>query len=547
MRSTVSVTTRRRILCVFPAYTPSFGTFSHAYPLMGGVKAFMPPQGLLLIAAYMPESWECRFIDENIRRAGAQDFAWADAVFVSGMHIQEGQIHDIGRRAHAAGKVAALGGPSVSGAPEKYPDFDYLHVGEIGDATDRLIARLDADLGRPARQEVFETGERLALSDFPAPAYEAAPLKRYLIGSLQFSSGCPYRCEFCDIPQLYGRQPRLKSPEQMCAELDAIISQPGHPAVVYFVDDNFIANRKATREMLPHLVAWQKKNNYPLQFACEATLNMAKQPEILELMRQANFMTVFVGIETPEAEALKGIDKTHNAAVPMYEAIETLNSYGLEVTSGIILGLDSDSDKSEQNLIDFIDKSAIPVLTINLLQALPKTPLWDRLEREGRLVHDAALESNVLFKRPHDTVVASWRRAIAHAYDPEQIFARFKHQCETTYPHRIVTPTKGKLTFTNLRRGLILGFNILTRVGLLSDYRRPFWSAAAYALKRGQIEAVFNMGFVAHHLIRFTREALRGEHNASFYAAKAAEAEDARRRSWWENARRRLAPEREAA
>jgi radical SAM superfamily enzyme YgiQ (UPF0313 family) len=274
---------------------------------------------------------------------------------------------------------------------------------------------------------------------------------------------------------------------------------------------------------------------------------MAKQPEILELMRQANFMTVFVGIETPEADALKGIDKTHNAAVPMYEAIETLNSYGLEVTSGIILGLDSDSDKSEQNLIDFIDKSAIPVLTINLLQALPKTPLWDRLEREGRLVHDAALESNVLFKRPHDTVVASWRRAIAHAYEPEQLFSRFKHQCQTTYPNRIKTPTKGKLTFTNLRRGLILGFNIITRVGLLSDYRKPFWSAAGYALKRGQIEAVFNMGFVAHHLIRFTREALRGEHNASFYAAKAAEAEDARRRSWWENARRKLAPEREAA
>ncbi|WP_375457378.1 B12-binding domain-containing radical SAM protein [uncultured Methylobacterium sp.] len=547
MRCTLTVSTQRRILCVFPAYTPSFGTFSHAYPLMGGVKAFMPPQGLLLISAYMPESWECRFVDENIARASPEEFAWADAVFVSGMHIQEAQIHEIGRRAHAAAKVTVLGGPSVSGAPEKYPDFDYLHVGEIGDATDQLVAILDRDLSRPPAQVRLETKERLPLSDFPAPAYEAAPLKRYLIGSLQFSSGCPYRCEFCDIPQLYGRQPRLKSPEQMCAELDAIISQPGHPAVVYFVDDNFIANRKATREMLPHLVAWQKRNHYPLQFACEATLNMAKQPEILALMREANFMTVFVGIETPEEGALKGIDKTHNAAVPMYEAIGTLNSYGLEVTSGIILGLDTDSDASEQHLIDFIDKSAIPVLTINLLQALPKTPLWDRLERENRLLHDASLESNVLFKRPHDSVVASWRRAIAHAYEPEKIFERFKHQCATTYPHRIVTPTKGKLTFTNLRRGLILGFNIITRVGIFSDYRKPFWSAAAYALRRGQIEAVFNMGFVAHHLIRFTREALRGEHNASFYAAKAAETEAARERSWWENARRRFVPEREAA
>ncbi|TXM91681.1 DUF4070 domain-containing protein [Methylobacterium sp. WL30] len=547
MRCNLSVQTQRRILCVFPAYTPSFGTFSHAYPLMGGVKAFMPPQGLLLISAYMPETWECRFVDENIKRATPEEFAWADAVFVSGMHIQEPQIHEIAKRAHAAGKVTVLGGPSVSGAPEKYPDFDYLHMGEIGDATDALVAILDCDLARPPSQVRLETKERLPLSDFPAPAYEAAPLKRYLIGSLQFSSGCPYRCEFCDIPQLYGRQPRLKSPEQMCAELDAIISQPGHPAVVYFVDDNFIANRKATRDMLPHLVAWQKKNDYPLQFACEATLNMAKQPEILELMRQANFMTVFVGIETPEEDALKGIDKTHNAAVPMYGAIETLNSYGLEVTSGIILGLDSDSDASEQYLIDFIDKSGIPVLTINILQALPKTPLWDRLQREGRLVHDAALESNVLFKRPHDTVVSSWRRAIAHAYAPEKIFERFKHQCATTYPNRIVTPTKGKLTFTNLRRGLILGFNIITRVGIFSDYRKPFWSAAVYALRRGQIEAVFNMGFVAHHLIRFTREALRGEHNASFYAAKAAETEAARQRSWWENARKRFVPEREAA
>lgn len=544
MRSTIPVSSRRRILCVFPAYTPSFGTFSHAYPLMGGVKAFMPPQGLLVIAAYMPESWECRFIDENIRRASPEDFDWADAVFVSGMHIQEGQIHDIGRRAHAAGKVAALGGPSVSGAQEKYPDFDYLHVGEIGDATDRLIVALDESCERPERQIVLDTKDRLGLSDFPAPAYEAVPLKRYLIGSLQFSSGCPYRCEFCDIPQLYGRQPRLKTPEQLCSELDAIIAQPGHPAVIYFVDDNFIGNRKATREMLPVLVEWQKRNDFPLQFACEATLNMAKQPEILELMRQANFMTVFVGIETPEAEALKGIDKTHNAAVPMYEAISMLNSYGLEVTSGIILGLDTDTDKSEQNLIDFIDKSAIPVLTINLLQALPKTPLWDRLTKEGRLVHDASLESNVLFKRPHDTVVASWRRAIAHAYTPERIFERFKHQCETTYPHRIKTPAKGKVTYTNLRRGLVLGFNIVTRVGMFSDYRGAFWRAAGYALKRGQIEAVFNMGFVAHHLIRFTREALRGEHNASFYAAKAAEneaAEKARQDSWWANARRRLA------
>lgn len=523
LRCTVPVASQRRILCVFPAYTPSFGTFSGAYSLMK-VKAFMPPQGLLVIAAYLPERWSMRFIDENLRPASDADFAWADAVFVSGMHVQEPQIRDIHTRAKRHGKVTALGGSSASGAPEKYPYFDYLHIGELGDATDRLVAILDADTTPPAGQVVLETKDRTALGDFPLPAYAELPLKQYLLGSLQFSSGCPYRCEFCDIPALYGRQPRLKSPEQLLTELDAFISQPAHPAVIYFVDDNFIGNRKATRDMLPHLIAWQKKHHYPLQFACEATLNLAKQTDILELMREAGFFTVFVGIETPELDALKHIAKDHNNAVPMMEAIQTLNRFGLEVTSGIILGLDTESDQSEARLKEFVDRSAVPVLTINLLQALPKTPLWDRLTRENRLVDDPALESNVRFLRPHDEVVASWRRAIAHAYDPENIFARFRHQMDHTYGNRLRTPARGKLTRANLRRGWIMGRNIIWQLGIKADYRGPFWRSAWHALKKGQIEAIFNMGFVCHHLIRFTREALRGEHNASFYAAKAAAA-----------------------
>src|SRR5215813_1749162 len=167
---------------------------------MWRVKAFMPPQGLLLIAAYLPESWQVRFIDENLRKARAADFAWADVVMASGMHVQAPHIHDIARRARAAGKVTVLGGPSVSGAPEMYPEVDYLHIGELGDATDRLVARLDASVAPPAAQLRFETGERLALTDFPIPAYDLVPLRRYLLLTLQFSSGCPYRCEFCDIP-----------------------------------------------------------------------------------------------------------------------------------------------------------------------------------------------------------------------------------------------------------------------------------------------------------------------------------------------------------
>ena len=518
MRSPVRVQVPRRILCVFPAYTPAFGTFAHAFPLLYNVHAFMPPQGLLVLSAYLPESWQVRFIDENIGPATAGDFAWADAVMVSGMHVQAPQIRDINRRAKAAGKTMVLGGPSVSAAPEMYPDVDYLHIGEIGDATDALIARLGEDVSPPAAQVRFVTDERLPLGDFPIPAYELVPLGQYLIGSIQFSSGCPYRCEFCDIPGLYGRVPRLKTPEQVTAELDAMLAQPSVPQTIYFVDDNFIGNRKAARDLLPHLVEWQKRRGFPLTFACEATLNIAKQPELLALMRQASFVNIFVGIETPDIDALKSMRKDQNASLPMMDAIRTLNSYGMEVTSGIILGLDTDTDSSVDRLIEFIEQSHIPVLTINLLHALPKTPLWDRLAREDRIVDDPELESNVRFLRPYDEVVGSWRRCIAHAYEPERLFDRFWHQVDSTYVNRLNPSGRGKLTFANLRMGAVLAFRLLVRVGLRSDYRRHYWRAAKHALSRGQIDAVMGMGFVAYHLIQFTREALRGEQNASFYS-----------------------------
>ena len=522
MRFPQSVSSTRRILCVFPVYTPSFGTFSHAYGLMHDVRAFMPPQGLLLIAAYMPESWPVRFVDENITPATEADIAWADVILVSGMHVQAGQIRDIARRARAAGKVTALGGPSVSSAPEMYPEFDYLHIGELGDGTDRLIARLDAGCAPPPEQVRFETKERLPLADFPIPAYDLVPLPRYLMCTLQFSSGCPFLCEFCDIPNLYGRQPRYKTPEQVTAELDAMCAQRGHPPTVYFVDDNFIGNRKAARDMLPHLVAWQEKHGYPMQFACEATLNIAKQSEILELMREAAFVGMFVGIETPEADALKAIRKDQNNSLPMLDAIRTLNRYGIEVISGIILGLDTDSDDTEARLKDFIDVSQIPMLTINLLQALPKTPLWDRLAKAGRLNDDPHLESNVSFLRPYDEVVASWRRSIGYANDPARLLERFRYQIDATYVHRKVVPARGRLNWANLRRAAVLCYNIFVQVGIKSDYRRAFWHAARHALRRGQVEAIFGMGFMAHHMILFTREALRGDQNASFYSTKTA-------------------------
>ena len=514
---------KRRILCVFPRYTSAFGMFEHAYPLTDGVRALMPPQGLLVIAAVLPSTWEIRFYDENITPATGEDMAWADAVFVSGMHAQRRQIDEICRRAHAAGKTTVLGGPSVSACPEHYPDFDYLHVGELGDATDELIARLARDPARPDRQVVLATKERRDLAAFPVPAYELAELPRYLTGSIQYSSGCPYQCEFCDIPELYGRIPRLKTAAQITAELDKLVAC-GLSGAVYFVDDNFIGHRRAVVELLPHLIEWQKRNGYIYSFSCEATLNIAKRPEILALMREAFFETVFCGIETPEAGALKAMSKDHNLMVPILEGVRTLNSHGIEVASGIILGLDTDTPDTGERIVEFIEASKIPIVTINLLQALPRTPLWDRLQRERRVVDDDDRDSNVVFHLPYDDVIATWRDCMARAYAPKAVFARFQHQVEATYPHRLKPPnSKQRASWRNIRRGLHMLRRILWEAGLRSDYRREFWKFAWPLLIRGDIEPVIRVGLMAHHMILSARDAAAGRQSASHYSSRPAE------------------------
>jgi hopanoid C-2 methylase len=484
------IETVRRILCVFPRYTSSFGTFEHAYPLTDGVKAFMPPQGLLLIAAYLPENWPVRFVDENLRPATAEDFAWADAVFVSGMHIQRQQMNDICHRAHDHDLVVAIGGPSVSACPDYYPSFDYLHVGELGDATNELIKRLADDTSRPDEQVVLKTIDRLPMTDFPLPAYELAETKKYFLGSIQFSSGCPYQCEFCDIPGLYGRNPRLKSPQQIIAELDKLRAC-GATDTVYFVDDNFIA----------------------------------KRPEILEKMREAYFVTIFVGIETPDPDALKAMHKDQNMMVPILEGVRTINSFGMEVVSGIIMGLDTDKPQTGDALLSFVEESRIPLLTINLLQALPKTPLWDRLEKAGRLIDDEGRDSNVEFLLPYEDVVSSWRKCMEVAYEPKKLFARYLHQCNYTYANRIKVPVSPEMkSWANIRRGLIMLRNIFWKVGVLGDYKRVFWKFALGRLKRGDIEGLISATLVAHHLITFARAASSGRQNASNYSIRLREA-----------------------
>ena len=510
----------RRVLCIFPRYSRSFGTFHHAYPLMGNVRAFMPPQGILIVAAYLPQEWEVLFIDENVNQAKRTDYQWADVVIVSGMHIQRPQINQINKLAHREGKMTVVGGPSVSGCPEYYPEFDILHLGELGDATDQMIEYLDQSTERPEEQIRFETRLRLPLSEFPTPAYQLLNLNQYFLANVQFSSGCPYRCEFCDIPELYGNTPRLKTPEQVLAELDAML-QSGNPGAVYFVDDNFVGDRRAAMKLLPHLVDWQKRNGYPIQFACEATLNLAQSPKLLEMMREAYFCTVFCGIETPEPGALHAISKDQNLSMPILEAVRVLNSYGMEVVSGIIIGLDTDTPETADRILEFIRLSQIPMLTINLLHALPRTPLWRRLEREERLVLDESRESNIEFLMPYDQVVEMWHRCITTAYEPEFLYQRFAYNIEHTYPNRFKVPNSpARTSGANIRKGLTLMANILLRVGVFGNYRKTFWRMARSAFKAGEIENLIHVGLIAHHLIQFAAECARGDESASFYSQK---------------------------
>ena len=512
------------MLLVFPCFSASFATFNHAYPLMN-VKAFMPPQGILLIAALLPDAWETRFVDENVRVATAADFAWADVVFTTGTHLQRHQIRDIIRRAHQAGKAVALGGPSASAAPEYYPEADFLHLGEAGDATLELFERIDQSVARPGQAERFRAGDLLPLDQFPVPAYRALRVRDYLLGSVQFSSGCPFTCEFCDIPALYGRNPRLKHPAQVLRELDELAD--GGAVSIYFVDDNFIGNPKAARELLPHLIEWQQRRDYTVRLSCEATLNIATHPDLLEQMRQAFFTNIFVGIETPEPAALRAMGKTQNLRVPMFEALQTINRYGIEVASGIILGLDTDTDETPQAILDFARLSNIPILAVNILYALPKTPLYYRLEAAGRIVPEAACadrDSNVEFLLPYDQVVRRWLQVIEAVYDPRVLYARYDYQARHTYRRRLRPKQPWRqATPANLSRGLAILGRLLWHVGFRGDYRRAFWNTALRHLLRGDLETAFQVAMVAHHLICYARDCLAGRRQASNYSSRLAE------------------------
>lgn len=508
---------RRRILCIFPEYAWSFATFNYSFELMGSVKAFMPPQGILLLAALVPPAWEVRFIDENVRRATEEDFNWAEVVFTSGMHIQREQIQDIIARSHRAGRSVVLGGPSASSAPEWYPGADIIHCGEAGDATRKLFELIDRSPGRFKRQIVLKTVERLPMTELPMPAYDLIDIGSYFLCTVQFSSGCPHCCEFCDIPGLYGRRPRHKSPAQVIRELDFLAA--GGASSIYFVDDNFIGEPRATSELLKHLVAWQDRWDCRVRLSCEATLRLTDHPDILAQMRDAYFTNIYCGIETPETLALRAIGKTVNLRTPILDAIDILNSYGIEVAAGLIMGLDTDTEQTPKAIAEFIRASRAPIHTLNILYALPKTPLYERLEAQGRIVCDERRDSNIQFLQPYEQIVSNWRAVIEQAYEPGALYRRYATQAKKTYPNRR-RPARPLLHATprNLRRACSILGRLIWRVGIRADYRSEFWSMVWTQLCRGCIENIFQIALVAYHLVNYARDCVAGRTQASNYS-----------------------------
>jgi radical SAM superfamily enzyme YgiQ (UPF0313 family) len=371
-----------RALLVHPTFPASFWSYESILALVGK-KALMPPLGLLTVAALLPETWECRLVDCNVRPVTDADWAWAEIVLVSGMIVQKPDLLRIVGESRARQKPVVVGGPYATALPEEVraAGADYLVVDE---AEITLPLFLDA-LAHGATSGTFTAGgEKPEVTTTPAPRFDLLELEAYDSMPVQFSRGCPFACEFCDIIVLYGRRPRTKTPPQMLAELDALY-QLGWRGAVFIVDDNFIGNRKAARELLREVAAWQRQRGDPFHFDTEATIDLAQDRELLDLMVECRFGAVFIGIETPDTDSLALTGKHQNLRAPMDEAIDTITRAGIRVMAGFIVGFDGEAAGADRRIVEFIERTAIPTAAVSMLQALPGTALTHRLEREGRL------------------------------------------------------------------------------------------------------------------------------------------------------------------
>jgi radical SAM superfamily enzyme YgiQ (UPF0313 family) len=457
-----------KVLLVNPEFPDTYWSFRHALPFEGKRCAF-PPLGLLTVSALLPASWERRLVDLNIEKLRTSDLEWADMVMATAMLVQEDSLRDVVRRAKARGKRVVIGGPYITTTIHDLPEADHIFLGEAETTLPQFIE----DLARGEAKRSYQAAERPPLSATPLAHFELANMKRYSAMSVQYSRGCPFSCEFCDIIEIYGRVPRTKSNQQMLAEFQALYDLNWR-GTLFVVDDNFIGNKKNVRQLLPELAKWQKERGYPFSLLTEASLNIADDEALLASMRDAGFHRVFIGIETPVEESLHEAQKSQNRG-DLLSSVKKVQSYGMEVMAGFIVGFDNDPLDIFERQIDFIRKSAIPLAMVGLLNALPDTQLWKRLEREGRLLGNDATGNNTVctlnFKTRMDPalLIQGYQRIMQTIYSPREYYERALISMKRTATEFTERPHYNALTaITSFTR-------ILVRLGVFDRERKEFW------------------------------------------------------------------------
>ena len=412
-----------RILLVYPEFPDTFWSFKHALKFIRK-KAGAPPLGLLTVAAMLPSEWEKRLIDINVMDLKEEDLAWADYVFVSAMVVQRESVRTILKRCKTVGVKVVAGGPLFTMEHDQFPDVDHFVLNEA----EETLAPFLRDLLQGQARRVYASAEFPDIHQTPIPLWQMADLKHYDTISIQFSRGCPFNCDFCNVTALLGHRPRTKTAAQIIAELDSLYAV-GWRKSIFFVDDNFIGNKKQIKsEVLPALIEWRKgKTGMP--FSTEASINLADDPVLLKLMVQAGFDTVFVGIETPNEDSLAECSKNQNKGRDLVESVKQLQRAGLQVQGGFIVGFDNDSPSIFQQQIDFIQKSGIVTAMVGLLQAPLGTRLYERMQKEGRLVNEFSGDNvdgstNIIPRMGLESLRKGYRTILNQIYAPKFYYER---------------------------------------------------------------------------------------------------------------------------
>lgn len=370
-----------KILLVYPKYPDTFWSFKHALKFISKKAAF-PPLGLLTVAAMLPKKWEKKLVDMNVSDLKDKDIAWADYVFIGAMITQKESVKEVIKRCKDLGVTIVAGGPLFTTGSEEFEDVDHFVLNEA----EITLPRFLEDLQKGCAKKKYTTNEYADITQTPIPLWNLIDVKKYASMAVQYCRGCPFDCEFCDIVIMSGHKPRTKNKEQLLRELDAIY-QTGFDGAVFVVDDNFIGNKiKLKEETLPAIISWQEEKNYPFALNTQASINLSDDDGLIDLMTQAGFGAVFIGIETPSEEGLAECGKTQNTNRNLVAAIKKLQNNGLQVQAGFIVGFDSDTPAIFDRQISFIQESGIVTAMVGMLNVLPGTKLFQRLKNEKRLL-----------------------------------------------------------------------------------------------------------------------------------------------------------------